>query len=138
MNGFEIVSLILIAAGAFFLLVGSVGILRLPDFYSRTHATGKSDTLGLMLAMLGLAVHEGLGINSAKLLVVIVFVALTSPVGTHALTRAAYQTGLRPWFKGGPVPEDPTDEQSRAGNRSPEGTGEAAAGTEAGTGEADR
>jgi multicomponent Na+:H+ antiporter subunit G len=137
-NGFEIVSLILITAGAFFLLVGSVGIVRLPDFYSRTHATGKSDTLGLMLAMLGLAVHEGLEINSAKLLVVIVFVALTSPVGTHALTRAAYQSGLRPWFVGEPVPEDPTEEASGAGEGSPEGSGEASAGTGAGTEEADR
>jgi multicomponent Na+:H+ antiporter subunit G len=118
---FQVVSLTLVAAGAFFLLVGSVGILRLPDFYSRTHATGKSDTLGLMLALLGLAVHEGIGINSAKLLVAIVFVALTNPVGTHALTRAAYQSGLRPWFKGGPVPEDPTEEQAAAGEP---GTGE--------------
>jgi multicomponent Na+:H+ antiporter subunit G len=135
-NGFEIVSLVLIGAGAFFLLVGSVGILRLPDFYSRTHATGKSDTLGVMLAMLGLAVHEGLEINSAKLLVVIVFVALTSPVGTHALTRAASQSGLRPWFVGEPVPEDPTDEASPGGEAAP--GGEAPAGTETGTGETER
>jgi multicomponent Na+:H+ antiporter subunit G len=111
---FQVVSLVLVSAGAFFLLVGSLGIVRLPDFYSRTHATGKSDTLGLMLALLGLAVHEGLGINSAKLLVAIVFVALTNPVGTHALTRAAYQSGLRPWFKGGPVPEDPTERNTEA------------------------
>jgi multicomponent Na+:H+ antiporter subunit G len=111
---FQVVSLVLVSAGAFFLLVGSLGIVRLPDFYSRTHATGKSDTLGLMLALLGLAVHEGLEINSAKLLVAIVFVALTSPVGTHALTRAAYQSGLRPWFKGDPVPEDPTEPHTDA------------------------
>jgi multicomponent Na+:H+ antiporter subunit G len=118
-NAFEVVSLVLVSAGAFFLLVGSVGILRLPDFFSRAHATGKSDTLGVMLALLGLAVHAGLGINGAKLIVAIVFVGLTSPVGTHALTRAAYQSGLRPWYKGGPVPEDPTGNGAEAPSQPP-------------------
>ncbi|MFO7767939.1 MAG: monovalent cation/H(+) antiporter subunit G [bacterium] len=107
---FQVLSLLLVAAGAFFLLIGSIGIIRLPDFFSRTHATAKSDTLGLMLALSGLAVHEGFTINSAKLLTAILFVALTNPVGAHALARAAYQSGLKPWFRGGPQPEDPVTE----------------------------
>jgi len=111
MTFFQALSLLLVAAGAFFLLIGSIGIIRLPDFFSRTHATAKSDTLGLMLALLGLAVHEGFTINSAKLLVAIIFVALTNPVGAHALARAAYQSGLQPWFRGEPQPEDPTAER---------------------------
>ena len=94
----QVLSLFFVAAGAFFLAVGSVGIIRLPDFYARTHATGKSDTLGLMLALGGLAIHEGFTVNTAKLLMAIVFVALTNPVGTHALARAAWQSGLKPWF----------------------------------------
>jgi len=94
----QVISVILVLAGSFFLLVGSIGVIRLPDFYARTHATGKSDTLGLMLALTGLAVHEGLTVNTAKLLLAIVFVALTNPVGTHALARAAYNSGLMPWF----------------------------------------
>lgn len=106
-SAFEVVSLTLLIAGAFFLLVGSVGIVRLPDFFTRTHATGKTDTLGLILALAGVAVHDGLTLNSAKLLVAAAFVALTSPVGTHALARAAYRSGLRPWYRGGEPSEDP-------------------------------
>jgi multicomponent Na+:H+ antiporter subunit G len=107
MSVFEVASLVVVSAGAFFLLIGSVGVIRLPDFYARAHATGKSDTLGLMLVLAGLAIHEGFTINSAKLAVALVFVVLTSPVGTHALTRAAYQSGLRPWFKGVGPPTEP-------------------------------
>ena len=110
MNVFDVLSLTLVVAGAFFLLVGSIGVVRLPDFYARTHATGKSDTLGLVLAILGIAVHEGPSLTDVKLIAVVVFVALTNPVGTHALVRSAYRTGLQPWFRGGPVPEDPTDD----------------------------
>jgi multicomponent Na+:H+ antiporter subunit G len=89
---------LIVSAGAFFLLVGSVGLVRLPDFYSRAHATGKSDTLGIILTTLGLIVHEGLTLNSVKLALLLVFVGLTSPTGTHALTRAAFRSGLKPWF----------------------------------------
>ena len=88
-----------ISLGAFFLLVGSLGLIRLPDFYSRAHATGKSDTLGIMLVIGGFVFFEGFTINSAKLIVIIAFVALTNPTATNALTRAAYKFRLRPWFK---------------------------------------
>jgi multicomponent Na+:H+ antiporter subunit G len=90
---------LIVSAGAFFLLVGSVGLVRLPDFYSRAHATGKSDTLGVILTTLGLVVHEGFTLNSLKLGLLLVFIGLTSPTGTHALTRAALRSGLKPWFK---------------------------------------
>lgn len=91
--------LLFLACGAFFMLMGSIGIIRLPDFYSRTHATGKVDTLGIMLTLGGLVLYEGFTINSLKLLVVIFFVAVVNPVGTHALAKAALEYGLRPWFK---------------------------------------
>lgn len=110
MNVFDVLALILVTAGAFFLLVGSIGVVRLPDFYTRTHAVGKSDTLGLVLVILGIAVHEGPSLTFAKLVAVVVFVALTNPVGTHALVRSAYFSGLRPWFAGQPMPEDPTED----------------------------
>lgn len=108
MNVFEVVSLVLLIVGAFFLLVGSIGIVRLPDFFTRTHAIGKSDTLGVILALTGLGLHDGITLNSAKLLVAAIFVSLTVPVGTHALARAAYRSGLQPWYRGGKPPEDPT------------------------------
>jgi multicomponent Na+:H+ antiporter subunit G len=110
MSVFDVLALVLVIAGAFFLLAGSIGVVRLPDFYTRTHAVGKADTLGLVLVVVGIAVHEGASLTGGKLLVVVVFVALTNPVGTHALVRSAYISGLRPWFTGEPVPEDPTDD----------------------------
>jgi multicomponent Na+:H+ antiporter subunit G len=95
----EILALPFLFAGAFFLLVGSIGIIRLPDFFTRTHATSKSDTLGIMLVLGGLAIYEGLTLNSAKLLLAIVFVALANPVGSHALARAALRFGLKPQLR---------------------------------------
>jgi len=100
---------IIISLGAFFLLIGSIGLIRLPDFFSRTHATGKADTLGIMLVITGLLIIElskGLFVNSAKLLVIIVFVALTNPTATNALAKAAYRFRMVPWFKKDKSPEN--------------------------------
>jgi len=88
-----------VIAGIFFLLVGSLGTVRLPDFYSRTHATSKSDTLGLLLIITGLIIYEGFHINSLKLLLILLFIALSNPIGSHALVRAAYEANLKPLFK---------------------------------------
>ncbi len=93
----EIAAVLLIMGGVFFMLVGSIGINRMPDFYCRAHAAGKVDTLGIMMFLGGMLVHEGLSLNSAKLLLVIVFVAVTSPVATHALVRRAILSGLKIW-----------------------------------------
>jgi multicomponent Na+:H+ antiporter subunit G len=95
-----VVSDILLGAGVFFALLGSVGILRLPDFYTRSHAAAKPDTLGLLLLMLGLALREGMTINAAKLILIGVFVGLANPAATHALGRAAVRMGLKPWMRG--------------------------------------
>lgn len=95
----NVIAITFVAAGAFFMFVGSVGLIRLPDFFTRAHATSKSDTLGIMLVIFGFAVYEGISINSLKLLLAIVFVALANPIGIHALARAALKNGLKPWFK---------------------------------------
>ena len=95
----EIVGAFLLIAGAVFMLVGSLGIIRLPDFYSRTHAATNVDTLGIFLFVIGLAVKEGASLISVKLAVVAVFVLLVNPVGTHALASSALNYGLKPWFK---------------------------------------
>ena len=95
----NILGIAAVVGGAFFLLVGSIGLIRLPDFYCRNHATGKSDTLGIMLVIFGLMLIEGLSLNSAKLFFVLIFVFLTNPTGTHALTNAAWNYGLKPWFR---------------------------------------
>ncbi len=94
-----VIASIIISFGAFFLFIGSLGLIRLPDFYSRTHATGKADTLGIFLILLGLIIVEGLTINSAKLAIIFVFVGLTNPTATNALSKAAFRFRLKPWFK---------------------------------------
>lgn len=95
-----IFTVIFIIAGIFFLFAGSLGTVRMPDFYSRTHATSKSDTLGLMLVIAGLIIYEGLHINSAKLFLILLFIALSNPIGSHALARAAYEYKLKPLLGG--------------------------------------
>lgn len=99
MNPVHILALVVLAAGSFFLLIGSIGLVRFPDFYTRCHATGKSDTLGVMLVIFGFILIEGLTLNSAKLLIILTFVGLTNPTATHALARAAFRFGLKPWFR---------------------------------------
>ena len=99
MSGLHIAALPVLAAGSFFLLIGSIGLLRFPDFYSRCHATGKSDTLGVMLLVLRLILVEGVTLNSVKLLLILTFVGLTNPTATHALAGPAFQIGLKPWFR---------------------------------------
>ena len=89
-------SLVFVVLGIVFMLVGSIGIVRLPDFYSRTHAVSKSDTLGIIFVIGGLIVYEGFTQSSLKLLFIILFIALANPIGTHALARAAIRKGIKP------------------------------------------
>ncbi len=96
----SILSIIFIVAGIFFMFVGSVGVITLPDFYSRTHAVSKSDTLGIMLVIFGLIVFEGFTMNSVKLTLIVLFVMLSNPIGTHALARAGYMRGVKPKLNG--------------------------------------
>lgn len=101
----DILTIIFILLGTFFMLIGSIGVIRLPDFFTRSHATSKSDTLGIMLIVAGLIFFEGLSINSLKLFIIFLFVALANPVGAHALARAALAFGIKPWFKKEPKVE---------------------------------
>lgn len=88
---------LLVITGILFILAGVLGILRLPDFYTRLHAMGKCDTLGVALVLVGLAMHEGMSLYSLKILLISVFVGLANPTATHALARAALKSGLAPW-----------------------------------------
>ena len=95
----SIVAITVLASGLFFLAVTAVGLIRLPDFFTRVHAVSKSETLGIALVLLGLMIHEGFSQVSLKLALVVVFVAIANPVGAHVLTRAAVRTGLLPWHR---------------------------------------
>jgi multicomponent Na+:H+ antiporter subunit G len=92
-----IVAALFIVSGLFFLLVSGMGLLRLPDFYTRCHAIGKSETLGSMLFLLGLAIYIGFGIVSFKMILILVFIAIANPTATHIVARAALLSGLQPW-----------------------------------------
>lgn len=94
----EIISIILICCGLFFALVGSVGILRLPGFYARTHAASKIDMLGVMFIIGGLIVFEGMTLTSLKLFLIFVFIALANPIGSHALGNSAFKNKLVPFL----------------------------------------
>ena len=95
----EIVAAILMGLGLIFLIGSMIGMLRLPDFYSRVHASGNSETLGTMLVFLGLAVYNGVSITSAKLLIILMFIFVGNPIGSHILTKAAFKTGHPVWTK---------------------------------------
>jgi multicomponent Na+:H+ antiporter subunit G len=95
----NIISIIFIIAGLFFLIVAAIGVVRLPDVFSRSHAVSLTDTLGAFFMLFGLALHEGLGINTLKILVVLVLLYILNPVISHATIRAALRAGLKPWKK---------------------------------------
>jgi multicomponent Na+:H+ antiporter subunit G len=85
-----------LAGGLFFVLVGATGVLRFPDFYTRLHAAGVTDTLGAELVLLGLMLQADSILTAAKLALIGLFLFLTSPTATHALANAAYTAGLKP------------------------------------------
>lgn len=96
----EIISAILVFTGCFFIIAASIGIVRFPDFYSRLHPAGKTDTLGLTLILAGLIVYEGITLVSVKLVFIIIFIFIANPTATHTLAKAAFLSGLKPWEKG--------------------------------------
>jgi multicomponent Na+:H+ antiporter subunit G len=99
MTAFEIVALITIAIGVFFTLVSSIGLVRLPDLYTRVHAAGKSGTLGIVGVLLGVGIYY-IGQQNfpivLRMLALIAFFFLTAPVAAHMLDRAAFLTGVKP------------------------------------------
>lgn len=105
MNIVDILAAILLFIGLFFFFGGAVGILRFPDFYSRLHPAGKLDTAGLLFSMAGLALYTVQDLTLASLLtavkivMIVVFVFLTSPTATHAIIDAGFMAGLKPWTR---------------------------------------
>lgn len=96
----QVVAAALMVGGLFFVLAGVIGIIRLPDFYARLHATSKCDTLGLALLVVGVAIHAGPTLTALKVLLIALVVAVVNATAAHAIGRAAYRSGLIPWVKG--------------------------------------
>lgn len=92
----DLITILFIVLGLFFFTVATVGLIRLPDVYTRLHATTKGDTLGAALVLLGLSLYGGLEINTVKLGMIIAFVWLTNPTASHLVGKAAYRTDVSP------------------------------------------
>lgn len=89
----------LILIGLFFLSVAAVGVLRLPDVFTRSHAVSLTDSLGALFVLSGLAVYQGFSANFVKIVVVLVLLYLLNPVIAHATVRSALRSGLKPWSR---------------------------------------
>lgn len=85
-----------IGGGSLFAMIGGLGLHRLPDFFTRLHAAGITDTLGAGLMLLGLMVQGGVTLVTVKLLLILSFLLFTSPTATHALAQAALHGKLQP------------------------------------------
>ena len=92
----DILSWVCLLGGAIFLLIGAIGVLRFPDFYTRLHAVSVCDTLGAGLVLAGLMLQGGLTLVTVKLLLIFYFMIFTGPTAVHALAGAALQDKLKP------------------------------------------
>jgi multicomponent Na+:H+ antiporter subunit G len=92
----DLASWVLLLGGGVFLLIGGTGPLRLPDFYTRLHAAGITDTLGTELILVGMMLQAGLSLVTVKLILIALFLFFTSPTATHAVANAALVAGLKP------------------------------------------
>lgn len=108
----EAASWVLLAGGSFFLLVGGIGLWRMPNFFTRLHAAGVTDTGGAGLMLTGLMLQSGWDLVTIKLLLALFFILFTSPTAAHALARTALQEGMEPSHgdgaglrDGGPAPQ---------------------------------
>ena len=80
-------------------IIGSLGLIRFPDVYTRSHAQTVATVGGACLVLIGVMISQPLTTMTAKLVFLTIFIFLTSPVGTHAITRAAYRSGVKPKVK---------------------------------------
>lgn len=93
----EIIAGILIVIGGLFTLAAGLGILRLPDVYIRMHASTKVGTLGSGLILAGTAVHMGEAGVILKVVLAVIFLIMTAPIGAHMIGRAAMRKGIKFW-----------------------------------------
>ena len=92
----DILSWIFLVAGSGFCLIGGLGLLRMPDVFTRLHAVSVIETLGMGFIILGLILQAGFTLVAAKLIIIAALILLTAPVATHALAQAALHAGIRP------------------------------------------
>ncbi len=104
----DIISWICLVGGSLFAIIGGIGLLRLPDFYTRMHGGGITDTMGAGLVLLGLMFQTGEFLVIVKLLMILFILLVTSPTSTHALAKSALAHGIEPLL---------ADEENRSSSR---------------------
>ncbi len=92
----EIFSWILLLTGSLALIIGAIGMIRFPDFYTRLHAASVIDTLGCIMIITGVLFQAGFTMISVKLVLILIFILFTTPTATHALAKAALHGKLQP------------------------------------------
>jgi multicomponent Na+:H+ antiporter subunit G len=94
----NVIGVLVIVVGVGFTVIGHLGLIRLPDFYTRAHAASKPDTMGVVLVMTGLAILAGIATTTGiKLLLIAVFVGIANPAAIHVLSCSALRRGVTPW-----------------------------------------
>ena len=111
----SIVAWALLLAGSFFLVTGALGMVRLPDVFTRMHAAGMTDTMGAGLVLAGLCVHSGFTLATVRLALILAFLWFTCPIATHALAKAALAGGVEPYSL--PDPGDGSESGPEEGGR---------------------
>jgi multicomponent Na+:H+ antiporter subunit G len=104
----DCLSWVLIATGSTFGIIGGIGVIRFPNFFTRIHAAGMAETMCAPMILAALMLQSGLTLASFKLFAILVFLFLTSPTSSHALAKAALHGGIDPTS-----PEDARQEEAR-------------------------
>lgn len=115
-NLLTIIAVVSLVGGSLFSIIGGIGICRLPEFFSRMHGAGITDTMGAGLILIGLMIYSGLSLVTFKLMVILFFLTITSPSSCHALAHSALAKGLKPELdlKRGPVERQPNASEARS------------------------
>ena len=92
----DALSFVMFIGGGAFVLIGGVGVLRMPDLYTRMHAASLTDTMGTLLILGGVIVQAGFSLAAVKLVAIALFLLITGPTATYALANAALLSGVRP------------------------------------------
>lgn len=111
----EILALVCVVIGLFFMFVGAIGVVRLPDVYNRLHAASKCSTLGLLGLLLGAVFHIGTLGMAAKAIMVVLFAFVATPVGSHMLAKAALRTDTPVWPGTKPENDEPSQQPEHQG-----------------------
>lgn len=108
MSPSEWLAALFLASGGFFVLVGGVGMLRMPDLYTRMHAASVTETMGTLLIMMGLMIVAGWTLASFKLFAILLFLLFTGPVASYAVANTALIAGIKPQLgEDGPQTSEP-------------------------------